>query len=89
VDNEGFVIVTWPKSQLVMDDEDFAECTLINDEAGLAKFGPAAYYVSRKKTEIGCRIQSLQRYFHLCCKSKNDKERNKRCRTQVQTGHRK
>lgn len=41
----GFVVVTWPKSQLVMDDEDFAECTLINDEAGLEKFGPAAYYV--------------------------------------------
>ena len=44
--DDGFVVVTWPKSQLVMDDPDFeAECSLINDEVGLAKFGPSAYYV--------------------------------------------
>lgn len=40
-----YVAVGWPASQKVMDHPDFEKCFLIDDEAGIERFGPSAYMV--------------------------------------------
>ena len=48
-----YVIVTWPESQELMDEEWFDECILINEEPLLDQVGSSAYFVpiSRLKDE--------------------------------------
>lgn len=45
-----YVIVTWPNSQALMEQDWFDECILINDESHLEKFGPSAYFVPEERT---------------------------------------
>lgn len=43
---EKYVIVTWPASQELMEQEGFRENSyLINDEKGIEDFGSSAYFV--------------------------------------------
>lgn len=42
----GYVVVCWPESQMLMENEGFFEnCTLINTERGLEAYGSSAYLV--------------------------------------------
>lgn len=49
-----YVIVAWPESQGLMDEEWFDECILINEEPLLDQVGSSAYFVpiSRLKDEL-------------------------------------
>jgi hypothetical protein len=48
-EENDFIIITWPDSQGLFDLEGFEEnCHLINDEIGLEKFGPSAYFVNKQ-----------------------------------------
>jgi hypothetical protein len=51
-----YVIVTWPESQMLMDEEWFDECVLINQEPLLGQVGSSAYFVpkSRLKDNFYC-----------------------------------
>lgn len=41
-------IVCWPESQMLMEKKGFYDnCTLINSEKGLEKYGPSAYLVEK------------------------------------------
>ena len=40
-----YVVVCFPESQKLYDQDWFNECHLINDENGLDKFGSQAYFV--------------------------------------------
>ena len=42
---DKYIVVTWPDSQAIMDEDWFDECHLINDDMGLEKFGSSAYFV--------------------------------------------
>jgi hypothetical protein len=43
---EKYVLVTWPQSQMLMEEEWFdAECILMNDENYLDEIGSSAYFV--------------------------------------------
>lgn len=43
------VIVCWPESQMLMEKKGFhANCTLINSEKGLEKYGSSAYLVEEE-----------------------------------------
>lgn len=41
------VVVTWPESQELMDHARFDECTLLNDEQDLIRYGSSAYLCPR------------------------------------------
>lgn len=41
-------VVIWPDSQVLMEQEWFDRCTLINDELGIKLFGKQAYEVPSK-----------------------------------------
>ena len=44
---EEYIIIIWPESQELMEQEGFDDNTyLINDDLGLDKFGPSAYFVN-------------------------------------------
>ena len=51
-----YVIVTWPESQMLMGEEQFDECSLINEEPLLSQVGPSVYFVpkSRLKDNFYC-----------------------------------
>ena len=40
-----YVIITWPDSQELMDEEWFNECVLINEDPLLSQVGSSAYFV--------------------------------------------
>lgn len=40
-----FVVVAWPESQQLMEQDWFDECTLINNGKALEEFGSSAYLV--------------------------------------------
>ena len=42
---ERYVVVTWPESQVLMEDKEFNKCFLINGEKGQKMFGSSAYFV--------------------------------------------
>ena len=44
-----YVIVEWPDSQIIMEQEWYDECYLINDDKGLNDFGSSAYFVPKKR----------------------------------------
>lgn len=45
----GYVVVCWPESQMLMENEGFFEnCTLINTERGLEAYGSSAYLVDEE-----------------------------------------
>ena len=46
---EEYILVTWPDSQNLMEQEWFDECILMNDENHLAEIGSSAYFVPKKK----------------------------------------
>lgn len=50
-----YVIVTWPESQELMEQEWFDECVLINDEYMLDKVGGSAYFVPKHLYETLCK----------------------------------
>lgn len=41
-------IVTWPDSQILMEQDWFDQCILVNDEKGIEIFGSSAYEVPTK-----------------------------------------
>ncbi len=43
--DNAYVLVMWPQSQLLMEEEWFNECILMNDENHLEDIGSAAYFV--------------------------------------------
>lgn len=48
-EESNYIIITWPDSQELFDLEGFEEnCHLINDEHGLEKFGPQAFFVNKQ-----------------------------------------
>jgi hypothetical protein len=46
---EKFVLVTWPESQKLMEQEWFDECILMNDENHLDGVGSSAYFVPEER----------------------------------------
>jgi len=40
-----YILITWPESQALVEQEWFDECILMNDEKHLSDIGPAAYFV--------------------------------------------
>jgi hypothetical protein len=42
---ETFILVTWPESQFLMEEEWFEECILMNDENHYDEYGSSAYFV--------------------------------------------
>jgi hypothetical protein len=46
---EKFVLVTWPESQKLMEQEWFDECILMNDENHLDDLGSSAYFVPEER----------------------------------------
>ena len=42
---EKYVLITWPESQMLMEQEWFNECILMNDENHLENIGSSAYFV--------------------------------------------
>ena len=46
-----YVIITWPESQRLMEEEWFDECILINEEPLLDEVGPSAYFVPKSRVE--------------------------------------
>lgn len=47
-----YVIVTWPESQELMDEDWFDECILINEEPLLNQVGSAAYFVPISRLKL-------------------------------------
>ena len=47
-----YVIITWPESQELMDEEWFDECVLINQEPLLDQVGSLAYFVPKSRIKI-------------------------------------
>lgn len=45
--DEDFVVIEWPDSQELMDQEWFSECILINTEEGIIEHGSSAYMVPK------------------------------------------
>ena len=46
--NDGFVVISWPESQIYMNLDGFKENSyLINDDKGLSDFGSSSYFVKR------------------------------------------
>lgn len=46
-----YVLVTWPESQALMDQDWFNECILMNDENHLEDIGPSAYFVPKERMD--------------------------------------
>ncbi len=46
---EKYVLVCWPESQLLMEQEWFKECILMNDEQHLEEIGSSAYFVPEER----------------------------------------
>lgn len=46
---KGYIIITWPESQMLMEQKWFNECILINDEQGFIEYGSSAYYVPKHR----------------------------------------
>ena len=42
---EKYILVTWPQSQELMEQEWFDECILMNDENHLDEIGSSAFFV--------------------------------------------
>lgn len=42
---DTFVLVTWPESQLILEEDWIDECILMNDENHLDSYGSSAYFV--------------------------------------------
>jgi len=46
--NDGFVVISWPESQIYMNLDGFKENSyLVNDDKGLGDFGSSSYFVKR------------------------------------------
>ena len=43
-----YVLVEWPDSQILMEQEWFDECVLVNDENLLNQFGSSCYFVPKQ-----------------------------------------
>jgi len=48
---EKYVLVTWPQSQMLMEEEWFDECILMNDENHLEEIGSSAFFVPKERYE--------------------------------------
>lgn len=48
---EKFVLVTWPESQNLMEQDWFDECILMNDDNHLDEIGSSAYFVPEERYE--------------------------------------
>ncbi|MDP1726869.1 MAG: hypothetical protein Q8M15_08800 [Bacteroidota bacterium] len=46
-----YILVTWPESQELMDQDWFNECILMNDENNLNEFGSSAFFVPKERFE--------------------------------------
>ncbi len=46
---EKYVLVCWPESQILMEQEWFDECILMNDENHLDNIGSSAYFVPENR----------------------------------------
>lgn len=46
---EKYVLVCWPESQTLMEQEWFDECILMNDENHLQEIGSSAYFVPENR----------------------------------------
>ena len=46
---EKFILISWPKSQILMEQEWFDECILMNDENHLENIGSSAYFVPEER----------------------------------------
>jgi len=46
---EKYVLVTWPQSQVLMEEDWFDECILMNDENYLEDVGPQAFFVPEER----------------------------------------
>lgn len=46
-----YVLVTWPESQALMDQDWFNECILMNDENHLEEIGSSAYFVPKERMD--------------------------------------
>lgn len=46
---ENYVLIQWPESQLLMEQEWFDECILMNDEKHLEEIGSSAYFVPEER----------------------------------------
>lgn len=47
--NDLYVLVMWPDSQMLMEEEWFDECILMNDENHLDSIGSSAYFVPKDR----------------------------------------
>ena len=55
MNEEDYVIVTWPDSQEIMDCDWFEEeCVLINDEPLLSIYGGSAFFVPKERYAEFC-----------------------------------
>ena len=46
---EKFILISWPESQILMEQEWFDECILMNDENHLENIGSSAYFVPEER----------------------------------------
>jgi len=46
---EKYILVCWPESQILMEQEWFDECILMNDENHLEEIGSSAYFVPENR----------------------------------------
>ena len=46
---EKFILISWPESQILMEQEWFDECILMNDENHLENIGSSAYFVPKER----------------------------------------
>ena len=46
---EKYILVCWPESQMLMEEEWFDECILMNDENHLQEIGSSAYFVPENR----------------------------------------
>ena len=44
-----YILVPWPESQVLMEQEWFNECILMNDEQHLDEVGSSAYFVPEER----------------------------------------
>lgn len=58
---DEYIIVEWPESQELMEQEWFDECVLINDETMLDKVGNSAYFVPKHLYQILCNESNIER----------------------------
>ena len=48
---EKFILISWPESQILMEQEWFDECILMNDENHLENIGSSAYFVPEERVQ--------------------------------------